>query len=249
MRDGTLLTTKELVRYERQINIAGIGKLGQEKLKQGKVVIAGAGGLGGTVALYLAAAGVGTIRMIDYDKVEYSNLNRQVLNWQEDVGRTKVISVTEKLKKLNSELNIEAVEERITEENALRLINGFHLIVDGMDNLPGRYLLNKVALDLKLPLFHGAVHSFQGRATTILPGQTACVRCLYRGDIPQASFPVIGVAAGTIAGIQAAEVIKYIVGIGSLLTNILLTFDGLHMRFKSFTVKRDPGCEHCRHLI
>lgn len=243
-----MLSRDELERYDRQIMIKGLGEEGQEKLKRAKVFIAGTGGLGSPVAIYLAEAGVGTIRIVDHERVELSNLNRQVLHWDEDIGRRKIDSALEKLGRLNQSVKIEATEETITEANVSQLLSGFDLIVDALDNLPTRYILNKAALERNLPLFHGAVYGFEGRATTIIPGQTACLWCLYRGVSGAGCPRVIGVTTAVIGCIQATEVIKYIVGIGELLTNRLLTFNGLDMKFTEFKVKKDPGCEHCGHL-
>jgi len=244
-----MLTSDELKRYNRQIMIRGFGEEGQRKLKGAKVFIAGAGGLGSAVSTYLAAAGIGIMRVVDHDKVELSNLNRQALHWEDDIGKGKIRSVSQKLKKLNREVEIEAIEEMITEVNISQLVAGFDLIVDAMDNLPARYLLNKVALEKNIPFFHGAVYGFEGRATSIIPGRTACLRCIYRGVIPERQFPVIGVTPAVIGCIQATEVIKYIVGIGQLLANKLLIYDGLNMKFTEFRVKKDPNCEHCGHLV
>jgi len=243
-----MLTVNELERYDRQIMIADIGEEGQEKLKRARVFIAGTGGLGSSAAIYLTAAGVGKICVVDHDRVELSNLNRQILHWDEDVGKKKAASATEKLKKLNHDLEIEAIEETITEANVFQLIANFDLIVDAMDNLPTRYLLNKAAIEKNIPFFHGAVYGFEGRAMTIIPGKTACLRCVYRGVIPKEKFPVIGVTPAVIGCIQATEVIKYIVGIGELLKNRLLIYDGLDMKFTEFKVKKDPQCEHCGHV-
>lgn len=243
-----MLTIDELERYDRQIMIAEIGEGGQEKLKRARVFIAGTGGLGSSAAIYLTVAGVGMIRVVDHDRVELSNLNRQILHWDEDVGKKKAASATEKLKKINHEVKIEAIEETITDANVFQLIAGFDVIVDAMDNLPTRYLLNKAAIEKNIPFFHGAVYGFEGRAMTILPGKTACLRCVYRGDIPKEKFPVIGVTPAVIGCIQATEVIKYIVGIGELLKNRLLIYDGLDMKFTEFKVKKDPQCEHCGHM-
>jgi molybdopterin/thiamine biosynthesis adenylyltransferase len=243
-----MLTGDERERYDRQIMIRGFGQTGQEKLKRAKVFIAGAGGLGSAAATYLTAAGVGVIRIVDGDRVELSNLNRQVLYWDEDIGRGKGDSAARKLVKLNRGVKIEAIEEMITEASISQLVAGFDLIVDAMDNLPARYLLNKVALEKNIPLFHGAVYGFEGRAMTIIPGETACLKCVYRGVIPEEKFPVIGVTPAVIGCIQATEVIKYIVGIGQLLTNKLLVYDGLNMKFTEFKLKRDPNCEHCGEL-
>jgi adenylyltransferase/sulfurtransferase len=240
-----MLTREARERYDRQIMIRGFGQEGQGRLRKARVFIAGAGGLGSPVATYLTAAGVGMIRIVDQDRVELNNLNRQVLHWQGDIGKRKVDSATQKLRKLNQEVKIEAIGEMITEANISQLVAGFDLIVDAVDNMPTRYILNKVALEKNIPFFHGAVYGFEGRAMTIIPGETACLRCVYRGVIPEEKFPVIGVTPAVIGCIQATEVIKYIVGIGQLLTNRLLVYDGLNMRFTEFRLKRDPNCEHC----
>ena len=244
-----MLTAEELERYERQIIIGGFGEEGQEKLKQARVFIAGAGGLGSPVSIYLVAAGVGTVRIVDHDRVELSNLNRQILHWDEDIGKKKIDSASGKLKQLNQDVKIETIEETITEANVLQLVADFDLIVDAMDNLPTRYVLNKVSLERNIPFFHGAVYGFEGRAMTIIPTQTACLKCVYRGRVtPQEKFPVIGVTPAIIGCIQATEVIKYIVGIGELLTDRLLVYDGLNLQFTEFKVKKDPNCEHCSRL-
>lgn len=243
-----MLTADELERYDRQIMVRGFGQEGQEKLKQARVLIAGGGGLCSPVATYLTAAGVGLIRVIDHDRVELSNLNRQVLHWDEDIGRKKVDSANEKLARLNPRVKIEAIEETITEANISQLVLGFDLIVDAMDNLPTRYLLNSVAIEKNMPFFHGAVHGFEGRAMTIIPGKSACLRCVYRGVTSDEKFPVVGVTPAVIGCIQATEVIKHIVGIGQLLTSRLLVYDGLNMKFTELRVKRDPNCEHCGDL-
>jgi len=240
-----MLTDDELERYNRQLMIDEFGQEGQEKLKRARVFIAGAGGLSAPVSTYLVAAGIGMIRIVDHDKVEPSNLNRQVLHGEADIGRSKVDSATRKLKQLNQGVTIEAVEEIITETNVSRLVTGFDLIVDAMDNLETRYLLNKAALDQNIPFFHGAICGFEGRVMTIIPGETACLRCIYRGVTATGIFPVVGVTPAVIGCIQATEVIKYIVNIGKLLTNRLLVYDGLNMEFREFKVKKDPNCEHC----
>ena len=243
-----MLTADERERYDRQIMLREIGEEGQEKLKRASVFIAGAGGLGSPAAIYLTAAGIGRIRLVDHDRVDRSNLNRQILHWDNDIGRSKVDSAIEKLKKLNPEVQLEAVNETITEANLAQLVAGSDLIVDAMDNLETRYLLNKAALDNDIPFFHGAIYGFEGRAMTIIPGKTACLRCVYRGVMPEEKFPVIGVTPAVIGCIQATEVIKYIVGIGELLTDKLLNYDALNMEFTEFKVKKDPYCEHCGHM-
>jgi molybdopterin-synthase adenylyltransferase len=240
-----MLTSREQERYDRQIMIREIGREGQEKLKRSRVVIAGTGGLGSPIAIYLVAAGVGMIRIIDHDQVVLSNLNRQILHWEEDIGGKKVDSARMKLRKLNSGVEIEAIPETITESNVSRLMDGCEVIVDAMDNLPTRYILNQCAIEKNIPFFHGAVTGFEGRAMTILPGKTACLRCMYRGPIPQEKFPVVGVAPAVIGVIQATEVIKYLLGIGKLLTNRLLIYDGLNITFNEFIINRNPNCDHC----
>jgi adenylyltransferase/sulfurtransferase len=225
--------------------IGEIGQGGQEKLKKSCVVIAGAGGLGSPIALYLTAAGIGRIRMIDHDQVALSNLNRQVLHWEEDIGRRKVDSASVKLRSLNRAVEVEAVAETLTEGNVSELVRGCDVLVDAMDNLPARYLLNRWAIDNHVPFVHGAVNGFEGRVMTILPGESACLRCMYRGPVPQEKFPVIGVTPAVIGSIQATEVIKYLVGIGKLLTNRLLVYDGLRVTFSEFAVNKNPECDHC----
>jgi len=240
-----LLTPEERERYSRQILIEEIGPEGQERLKRSRVVIAGAGGLGCSIVPWLAAAGIGTLRIIDHDEVELSNLNRQILHWQEDLGKKKADSAGSKMRRLNPEIRIETIAESITEKNASTLVHGYEAIVDAMDNLLTRYILNRCAIEKNIPFFHGAVQGFEGRVMTILPGKTACLRCLYRGPGPEGKFPVIGVTPAVIGSIQATEVIKYLLGIGQLLTNRMLMYDGLEAIFTEFAVNRNPDCDHC----
>lgn len=240
-----MLTDGEQERYERQLLLREIGEEGQKKLKGASVFVAGAGGLGCSAALYLAAAGIGRMRLVDHDRVEPGNLNRQVLHWEKDIGRTKAESAAAKLNQFNARLDIEPVEDILTEKNIAQLVAGFDVIVDALDNLPGRYLLNRAALEQNIPLFHGAVYGFEGRATTIIPGETACLRCVCRDTIPGETFPVIGVIPAVIGCIQATEVIKHITGCGRLLTDKLLIYDGLHMSFAEYRVQKNPHCDHC----
>ena len=240
------LSAKELEKYDRQIMIPGFGAEGQAKLKKAKVFIAGAGGLGSPVAIYLAAAGVGTLKIVDRDIVDLSNLNRQVLHWDSDVGGKKVASAAAKLKQFNPDILIETSADTITAENTAALIGDADAVVDAMDNLPTRYLLNLTAVKKNIPFFHGAVYGFEGRAMTVIPGQSACLNCLYHGAlVPQKKFPVVGVTPAVIGCIQATEVIKYLVGIGELLTDRLLNYDGMAMKFTEFSVKKDPACTVC----
>jgi molybdopterin/thiamine biosynthesis adenylyltransferase len=241
-----MLTEREKERYDRQIMIHGLGEAGQEKLKKAKVFIGGAGGLGSPAAIYLAAAGIGTLRIADHDRVELSNLNRQVLHWDENIGERKVDSAAAKLRRLNPEITIETTGETITARNILRLVGDADGIVDAMDNLPARYILNKAAMEKGIPFFHGAVYGFEGRAMTVLPGRTACLNCLYHNvKVPREKFPVIGATPAVIGCIQATEVIKYLTGLGELLTDRILNYDALRMRFIEFRIKRDPRCRHC----
>ena len=240
-----MLTPYDLDRYDRQIMLDEIGEKGQEKLKNARVFVAGAGGLGSPIAIYLAAAGVGHIRIVDNDTVDLSNLNRQIFHWDKDIGRLKVDSALEKLSGLNPTVNVEALSETITGENATQLSRGCDIIVDAMDNLPTRYHLNQAAIALNIPFFHGAVYGFEGRAMTVIPGESACFRCLYSGSPPQEKFPVLGTAPAMIASIQVTEVVKYIVGAGSSLAGRLLVYDGLEMSFDKFSIERNPECDHC----
>jgi len=239
------LSDRERERYDRQRMIEGFGEKGQLKLKQARVLVAGAGGLGSPSSLYLAAAGVGYIRLVDGDVAEVSNLNRQVLHWDKDVGREKAESAAEKLRQLNPEIEVDAVVRQITEGNVLELAAGCDLIVDAMDNFPTRYLLNRAAIEKGIPFFHAGIYGASGVITTIIPRQTACLRCIFPGPPPPAKFPVIGVAPGVMGCLQAMEVIKYIVGLGELLTNRLLTFDGLSLEFREVSIRKRPGCPDC----
>jgi molybdopterin-synthase adenylyltransferase len=242
-----MLNEKDLQRYDRQIMLQGFGREGQEKLKKAKVFLAGAGGLGSPAAYYLAAAGIGTIIIADHDVVELSNLNRQILHWEENIGKNKVDSAAQKLRGFNPGIKIQTVSETIGETNVSKLIGDADIIVDAMDNLPTRYLLNKTAQAKGIPFVHGAVYGFEGRVMTVLPGKSACLNCLYHGaEVPRSKFPIIGVTPGVIGCIQATEVIKYIVGMGDLLTDRLLNYDGLSMKFNEFKINRDPECQHCK---
>ncbi len=238
-----MLSDRESARYNRQIMISGWGEEGQERLRKASVAVAGAGGLGSAILIYLAAAGVGYIRVIDSDKVETTNLNRQVLYTDQDVGREKALAAAKRLASLNMDIRVEGIVSVIGEENVSDLVADCP-IVDAMDNLPTRYLLNKVAVRRKLPLFHGAVYAWEGRATTIIPGKTPCLQCLYQGVLPGKS-PVVGVIPAVIGCVQATEVIKYLLGMGDLLTGRMLIYDGLAMRFNEMKVKKDPGCPEC----
>lgn len=238
-----MLSDRELARYSRQIAVSGWGNEGQEKVKKARVMVAGAGGLGSVVLIYLAAAGVGHIRIVDSDKVETTNLNRQVLYTDSDIGRRKARVAAERLEALNCDIRVEPVVEVIAEDNVSELVADY-VIVDAMDNLPTRFLLNGVAVQRELPLFHGAVYAWEGRATTVIPGETPCLQCLYQDVIP-GKPPVVGVTPAVIGCVQAAEVVKYVLGMGQLLTGRLLIYDGLAMTFNEMKVNKDPDCPVC----
>ena len=201
--------------------------------------------MGSPIALYLTAAGVGTLRIIDNDRVELSNLNRQILHWDKDIGKEKTKSAYDKLTQLNKNITIETIDTTIDETNVYSLAADFDVIVDAMDNMPTRYLLNKAAIKHKIPFVHGAVSGLEGRAMTVIPGKSACIRCIYHGTPPKTKFPVLGTTPAVIGAIQATEVIKYLTGIGTLLTNKLLIYDGLNMIFTELSVVRNINCEHC----
>ncbi|MGD0331084.1 MAG: HesA/MoeB/ThiF family protein [Nitrososphaeria archaeon] len=241
-----MLTKYELERYDRQIRISGFGKEGQEKLKEARVLVAGAGGLGFPISAYLAAAGIGKMKIVDKDVVELSNLNRQLLHWDKDVGRRKVESAREKLIQINPRVEVEAIGEAITETNVLNLVSDVDAIVDAMDNFPTRFALNKAALKKEIPFFHGAVRGFMGQVTTIVPGETACLRCIFQEAPPPEKFPILGSIAGLIGTIQATEVVKYFTGIGRLLKNKLLVYDGKYTSFDIIELKANPNCPDCK---
>jgi molybdopterin-synthase adenylyltransferase len=243
-----MLTQEELSRYDRQIMIDGFGAEGQEKLKNARVLIAGAGGLGCPVALYLAAAGVGHIRLVDRDVVDWSNLNRQVLHWSEDIGLHKVESATSKLRRLNPHIEIEPLAVDISPDNIGEIVADQDGIVDAMDNYATRYLLNQAAVKQGIPYFHGSIYGLEGMSTTIVPGKSACLRCLFAQGPAPATFPVLGSTPGLIAMVQAMEVVKYITGIGDLLTDRLLIFDGYGMSVREVHIRRRADCPDCGHL-
>lgn len=238
-----MITNEERKRYARQILM--IGEEGQERLKAASVLVAGAGGLGTVISLYLAAAGVGHMRIVDCDVVEESNLNRQILHWSGDVGRRKTDSVEEKLSSLNPLIRIEAVSCRIVEESVAELTRGCGLIVDAMDNFPTRYLLNRTAVGLGIPFIHGAVRGLFGQTTTVIPGKTPCLRCLFPTSPSPEQFPIIGATCGVIGSIQASEAVKLLTGKGEPLAGRLLLWDGLSGSADSLTIERDPCCPDC----
>jgi adenylyltransferase/sulfurtransferase len=238
-----MLTERERERYKRQI--LSFGDEGQERLKKAHIFIAGAGGLGSPVSLYLAVAGIGTITIVDMDTVDQSNLNRQILHTDRDIGRKKTVSAEEKLTAINPDIRIRAIDIRIDETNAARLIGNAGGIVDAMDNYPVRYLLNDIAIQKKIPLFHGAIRGFYGQATTILPGKTPCLKCIFPKAPPGEVFPVVGATPGVIGTVQATEVIKYFLKSGDLLANRLFIWDGLLAHAEEIRTERIACCPAC----
>jgi molybdopterin/thiamine biosynthesis adenylyltransferase len=238
-----MFSERELERYRRQMML--FGEDGQELLKKAHIFIAGAGGLGSPVSIYLAVAGVGTITIVDMDVVEGTNLNRQILHYDRDIGRKKTESAEEKLQELNPDIIINAIDMKIDASNAKKLVGNADGIVDAMDNYPTRYLLNDVAIVKQIPFFHGGIRGFYGQATTIIPGSTPCLKCIFPKAPPREEFPVVGVTAGIIGAIQSNEVIKYIIGSGDLLTNRLFIWDGMQAHAEEICTERNPSCEAC----
>ena len=238
-----MFSERERERYNRQLML--FGDEGQEQLKKAHIFIAGAGGLGSPVSLYLAVAGVGTITIVDMDVIDPTNLNRQILHFDRDIGRKKTASAREKLQEINPDITVNAIDVRIDETNAADLVGEADGIVDAMDNYPTRYLLNEVAIAKEIPLFHGGIRGFYGQATTIIPRTTPCLKCIFPKPPPKEVFPVVGVTAGIIGTVQANEVLKYLLGIGELLKGRLFIWDGIQAHAEEICVERNPACEAC----
>ena len=241
---------EDLLRYSRHILLQEVGIEGQERIRQGKVLIVGLGGLGSPIALYLAAAGVGTLGLVDGDTVDLSNLQRQVIHSTPDVGRLKVESAREKLLRLNPGVQVQVHTDFLSAENALDLIRPYDFIVDGTDNFPVKFLINDACVMAGKPFSHGGILRFEGQTFTHLPG-TACYRCLYGAPPPPGEVPtcsqagILGAIAGMLGTIQAAETLKYLTGVGELLTNQLLTFDAKTMDFHKIRIPRNHHCSLC----
>jgi len=242
-----MFSERERERYKRQMML--FGDEGQELLKKAHIFIAGAGGLGSPVSIYLAVAGIGTLTVVDRDVVDQSNLNRQILHYDCDVGRKKTESAEEKLNAINPDISIRVINTTIEEINAGDLVGKADGIVDAMDNYPTRYLLNNIAIMKKIPLFHGAICGFYGQATTIIPGQSACLACIFPKAPPKEVFPVVGVTPGIIGMVQATEVLKYLLESGELLTNRLFIWDGMQAHAEEICMERDPRCAACCSLF
>jgi len=243
------LSKSELERYSRQMLIYGWGKEGQKKLKSAKVVVTGAGGLGCPASLYLVATGIGKLVIIDKEKFELSNLNRQILGWQKDIGRFKAEAAAEKLKALNPEVEVEPVIAEITEENVHKLIDNADAVMDAMDNWRTRFVVNSACVEKGIPFVHAGVFGLYGQLTTIIPGKGPCLRCILpKTPEETAGFPVAGVTSAFFATLQVIEALKLIIGLGENLTGKMLLFDGEDMDFKIVSVEKRPDCPVCAYL-
>jgi len=246
------LTPEQIERYSRQIMIPDLGGRGQIRLRRGKVLIIGSGGLGCPAAFYLTAAGIGTLGLVDGDRVELSNLQRQILHSTMDVGREKVASAKEKLNRLNPEVEICNYPVRFDEENAAEIAAPYDFIIDGSDNFATKFLVNDIAVSLGKPFSHAGIVRLQGQTMTVIPHQSACYRCLFKeppapGEILNCQQAgILGAIAGTIGSIQATEAIKYFAGMEEeLLVDRLLTYDAKAMKFRIVDVKKNPRCGAC----
>jgi molybdopterin/thiamine biosynthesis adenylyltransferase/rhodanese-related sulfurtransferase/molybdopterin converting factor small subunit len=248
---ATTLTAEEVQRYSRHLILPEVGMEGQKKLKASSVLCIGAGGLGSPVAMYLAAAGVGTLGLVDFDVVDYSNLQRQILHGTPDVGRPKLQSAKDRLKALNPGVEIRTFETALTSQNALQIFKDFDVIVDGTDNFPTRYLVNDACVLLNKPNAYGSIFRFEGQASVFGTKEGPCYRCLYPEPPPPGLVPscaeggVLGVLPGIVGCIQANETLKLILGIGEPLVGRFLVFDALRMKFRELKLRKDPDCPVC----
>ncbi len=246
-----VLTPAQKERYRRHLILPEVGEEGQAKLLGSKVLLLGAGGLGSPAALYLAAAGVGTLGIVDSDVVDLSNLQRQVIHTVDRAGKRKVESAQAAIAALNPDVKVVPFAERLTSDNVLRILEGFDMVLDGGDNFPTRYLLNDACVMLGKPNIHGSIFRFEGQVTTFIPGQGPCYRCLYPAPPPPELAPscaeagVLGVLPGIVGLLQANEALKLLLGKGQSLVGRLLTFDALGSRFQELKLRRDPKCPVC----
>lgn len=245
-------SNEQLERYSRHIILKEIGVKGQKKLLNAKVLIIGAGGLGAPAAMYLAAAGVGTIGIADADEVDLSNLQRQIIHATEDVGKPKVISAKETMNKMNPDVTVNTYHEFVFSENILELIRDYDFIIDGTDNFPAKFLINDACVMAKKPFSHAGIIRFKGQLMTYVPGEGPCYRCVFKNPPPKDAVPtckqagVVGAMGGVIGSLQAMEAVKYITGTGELLTGSLLTFDAIKMEFRKIKLpKADGKCAVC----
>jgi molybdopterin/thiamine biosynthesis adenylyltransferase len=245
------LTDKQIERYSRHIILSEVGGKGQEKLLAGRVLVVGAGGLGSPVALYLAAAGVGTIGLMDADNVDVTNLQRQILHFTPDIGRPKVESGREKMESLNPDVKVRVCRERLTAANALTVMADYDFVIDGTDSFASKFLVADACHLAGKPYSHAGILRFVGQTMTVKPGATACYRCVFREPPPQGAVPtcsqagVIGVLPGVIGTLQAGEAVKFLLGIGDLLTDRLLVYNALKGSFRTVTLRRNPNCPLC----
>ena len=245
------LTADQRGRYSRHTLLPEVGEAGQIKLLESKVVVMGAGGLGSPAALYLAAAGIGTLGIIDFDVVDVSNLQRQILHNVDRLGQSKVESARETLSALNPDVKIVTYNERLSADNVLRILSGYDVIVDGGDNFPTRYLINDASLHLRIPVVHGSIFRFEGQVTVYDPYNGPCYRCQFAEPPPPELSPscaeagVLGVLPGIIGSLQAMEAIKIVLELGDTLAGRLLTYDGLSQEFLTLNLRRNPDCPAC----
>jgi molybdopterin/thiamine biosynthesis adenylyltransferase len=252
MSGPPMFTEQQVLRYSRHIILPKIGAAGQRKLLDAKVVCVGAGGLGSPAAMYLAAAGVGTLGIVDFDRVDVTNLQRQLLHDTDDVGRSKVDSAADRISGINPEVNVVKHEVVLSSDNAFDILGRYDVIVDGSDNFPVRYLANDATQMLGKPLVYGSIFQFDGQASVFLSGQgTPCYRCLFPEPPPPGTVPscaeggVFGVLPGIVGSIQAVEAIKLITGVGESLVGRLLLFNALDMEFTTVKLRWDPACPVC----
>jgi len=244
-------TEEQLERYSRHIILQDVSIEGQEKILNGKVLLIGAGGLGAPAALYLAAAGVGTLGIVDGDVVDMSNLQRQVIHFTPDVGKPKVISAKEKIAQINPDVKVVTYQERVYANNIMDVIKDYDFVIDGTDNFPAKFLINDACVFAKKVFSHGGILRFDGQTLTSIPGETACYRCVFETPPPKDAVPtcsqagVLGAIAGMLGTIQAAEALKYLIGKGELITNRLLIFNALRMDFRNVKIKKNPNCPVC----
>jgi molybdopterin-synthase adenylyltransferase len=241
------LSTDDLNRYKRQIPIKEIQIKGQERLKCSKIIIIGVGGLGSPVSIYLAASGIGNLTIIDYDKVDLSNLNRQILHSEKNLGKSKIESALENLLSFNSAINIRGINKKIDEKNVVELLSGHDLIIDCLDNFKTRYLINDTACKLNIPLFHGGISECYGQITIIIPNETACLECIMpqNQNSNNNDFSVLGATACIIGGMLAGEVIKYLIGIEKILKGKLLLYDLFNLKYIIVDTLQRDDCPVC----